>query len=99
MGMWLRVPDINGLDKIDQEVPNGMAMREKTLAISRGTNFSLCIMNVGLLAEVAPAFYQLPMNTDICNARLDRFGDIWSGYILKKLVDVRADRPTFDSGF
>lgn len=94
MGMWLQVPDINGLDKIDQEIPNGAAMREKRLAISHGTNFSLCIMNVGLLAEVAPAFYQLPMNTDICNARLDRFGDIWSGYILKRLVDVRNDLIT-----
>lgn len=94
MGMWLKVPDINGLDKIDHQLPNGVGMREPTLAVSTGTNFSLCIMNVALLAEAVPAFYQLPMNTDICNARLDRFGDIWSGYILKKLADVRDDLVT-----
>jgi hypothetical protein len=94
MGMWLQVPDINGLDKIDHDIPAGVAMREKLLAVRSGTNFSLCIMNVALLAEAVPAFYQLPMNTEICNARLDRFGDIWSGYILKKLADVRGDLIT-----
>ena len=94
MGMWLQVPDINGLDKIDHEVPDGVAMREPTLAVSKGTNFSLCIMNVGFLAEIVPAFYQLPMNVEICGVRLDRFGDIWSGYILKRLADVRGDLIT-----
>ncbi|MEE8452905.1 MAG: hypothetical protein V3R99_13350 [Thermoguttaceae bacterium] len=94
MGMWLKVPDINGLDKIDHEVPDGVSMREPRLAVAPGTNFSLCIMNVGILAEAIPAFYQLPMNIEICNARLDRFGDIWSGYILKKLADVRGDLVT-----
>lgn len=94
MGMWLKVPDINGLDKLDHEIPDGVAMHERQLAVASGTNFSLCIMNVGILAEAVPAFYQLPMNIEICNARLDRFGDIWSGYILKKLADVRGDLVT-----
>lgn len=91
MGLWLKVPDINGLDKLDKEVPEGIAIKEDTLAIAKGTNFSLCIMNVAILTEAIPAFYQLPMNIRICNAQLDRFGDIWSGYILKRLADVRGD--------
>jgi len=49
---------------------------------------------VAFLAEIVPAFYQLPMNVRVCNARLDRFGDIWSGYILKKLTDIRGDLIT-----
>lgn len=91
MGMWLKVPDINGLDKIGKEIPDGVALKEGVLAMGKDTNFSLCIMNVGFLAEVVPAFYQLPMNIDVCNAKLDRFGDIWSGYILKRLTDIRGD--------
>ena len=27
IGMWLQVPDINGLDKIEQDIPSGTAMR------------------------------------------------------------------------
>jgi hypothetical protein len=94
MGMWLQVPDINGLDKIKGDTPQSVGLKEEKLAISIGTNFSLCIMNVAFLAELVPAFYQLPMNVEVCNARLDRFGDIWSGYILKKLTDIRGDLIT-----
>jgi hypothetical protein len=50
--------------------------------------------DLAFLAEIVPAFYQLPMNVGVCNARLDRFGDIWSGYILKKLIDIRGDLIT-----
>jgi len=94
MGMWLQVPDINGLDKINGDIPQSVGLKEERLAIASGTNFSLCIMNVAFLAELVPAFYQLPMNVEVCNARLDRFGDIWSGYILKKLTDIRGDLIT-----
>ena len=94
MGMWLKVPDINGLDKIDGDIPQSVSLKEERLAISSGTNFSLSIMNVAFLAEIVPAFYQLPMNVEVCDARLDRFGDIWSGYILKKLADIRGDLVT-----
>ncbi|RMF84220.1 MAG: hypothetical protein D6736_19740 [Nitrospinota bacterium] len=94
MGMWLQVPDINGIDKIAGDVPQSVDLKEERLAIAPGTSFSLCIMNVAFLAEIVPAFYQLPMNAPVCNARLDRFGDIWSGYILKKLADIRGDLLT-----
>jgi hypothetical protein len=94
MGMWLQIPDINGLDKINGDIPQSVGLKEERLAISPGTNFSLSIMNVAFLTEIVPAFYQLPMNVEVCNARLDRFGDIWSGYILKKLADIRGDLIT-----
>jgi hypothetical protein len=94
MGMWLQVPDINGLDKINGDIPQSVGLKEERLAIASGTNFSLCIMNTAFLAELVPAFYQLPMNVEVCNARVDRFGDIWSGYILKRLTDIRGDLIT-----
>lgn len=94
MGMWLKVPDINGLDKIDGDIPVSVGLKEKRLTVSPGTNFSLCIMNVAFLTEIVPAFYQFPMNVEVCNGRIDRFGDIWSGYILKKLTDMRGEHIT-----
>ncbi len=94
MGMWLQVLDVNGLDKISGDIPHSVGLKEERLAILPGTNFSLCIMNVAFLTEIVPAFYQLPMNVKVCNGHLDRFGDIWSGYILKKLTDIRGDLIT-----
>ncbi|MFG0334275.1 MAG: hypothetical protein ACF8TS_12995 [Maioricimonas sp. JB049] len=94
MGMWTKVPDINGLDKLGVDVPEAISVREPCLAIGRGTEFSLCIMNVAIMAEAIPAFYQLPMGASVCGHRLDRFGDIWSGYILKRLTDIKGDLVT-----
>ncbi len=94
MGLWLNVPDVNGVDKLERELPTSVAAKEARLAIASGTNFSLCIMNVCFLGELAPAFYQLPMNVVVGDGKLDRFGDIWAGYILKKLVDVAGDAIT-----
>ncbi len=94
MGMWLKVPDINGLDKLEHPMPDSIGVHDDLLAVARGTAFSLCIMNVAILGEALPAFYQLPMNIPVADARLDRFGDIWSGYILKRLADVRGDLVT-----
>ena len=42
--------------------------------------------------EIIPAIYQLPMNEPIIpNWQIDRYGDIWGGYICKKLIDIKGD--------
>lgn len=94
MGMWTQVPDINGLDKLGKDIPHSDDVVEPCLAVGPETNFSLCIMNVAILGEAIPAFYQLQMNVELCGMQLDRFGDIWSGYILKKLADIKGDLVT-----
>jgi hypothetical protein len=42
--------------------------------------------------EVLPAIYQLPMHVETLPGWVvDRYGDIWGGFILKTLMDVRGD--------
>ena len=94
VGLWTQVPDINGLDKLGVETPTSVGLKQDCVAVGPGSMFSLTIMNVAILAEALPAFYQLPMGVNVCDTQLDRFGDIWSGYILKKLTDIRGDLVT-----
>lgn len=46
--------------------------------------FPMCGMNVAFKTEIIPAFYFLLMGKDY---PFDRFGDIWSGVIIKKICD------------
>lgn len=46
--------------------------------------FPMCGMNIAFKPEIIPAFYFLLMGKDY---PFDRFGDIWSGIIIKKICD------------
>ena len=94
LGLWLGVPDINGFDKLGLECPTSHGLHQDRVALASQVMASLSSMNVAFLSELVPAYYQLPMGFPICNSRLDRFGDIWSGYILKRLADRLGDLIT-----
>ena len=94
MGLWTAVPDINGIDKLGRDVPRSVALHHDRVAIAPETQLSLCIMNVAFRATIVPAFYQLPMDLRVGSLRIDRFGDIWAGYIFKRLADRRGELIT-----
>jgi hypothetical protein len=49
-------------------------------------------MNMQFRREVLPAVYQLPMHVPVLpHWVIDRYGDIWGGFILKTLMDIRGD--------
>jgi len=49
-------------------------------------------MNTALVSRVIPAFYQIYMNS-MC---IDRFDDIWSGILLKKIAGHLGDNLSID---
>lgn len=82
-GMWAGVPDLDGMTQMTH--PNVQA---KVLArvepIPKGTAVTGCIMNCAFRREFTPNFYQLLMGKDW---PFDRWGDIWSGLIAKRICD------------
>ena len=97
LGLWQGVFDVNAVDKIHLEryaFPEA-ALRAPAVVVPPGTLASACSMNMHFRAEVVPAIYQLPMHVEVIpNGVIDRYGDIWGGYILKTVMDVRGDRFT-----
>jgi hypothetical protein len=52
-------------------------------------------MNMHFRRALVPAAYQLPMHIEVMpDWVIDRYGDIWGGFILKTLMDMRGDRFT-----
>ena len=94
LGLWKGVFDVNAIDKItgptyshpDAELVDGSVIIEK------GKLVSVCSMNMQFRRELIPAVYQLPMHVEVMpNWVVDRYGDIWGGFILKTLMDLKDE--------
>ena len=50
--------------------------------VQKGLMLPICVMNVAFKRELVPIYYQLPPGP------YQRFHDIWSGFIMKKIIDA-----------
>ena len=89
MGVWDNVLDLNGIDKIQREIPTDPGLRGDRNLVALG-NIPVCGMNTAFRADLTPAHFFLP-DLWIDGWQLSRHDDIWGGYVLKKLMDKRGD--------
>jgi hypothetical protein len=94
LGLWRGVLDINAIDSVspeDGDFPEAR-LQSENVVVPMGALVSVCSGNMQFRREVIPAIYQLPMNVEIMPSwRINRYGDIWGGFILKTLMDRRGD--------
>ncbi len=93
MGVWDNVLDLNGIDKLEREVPAEPGLRGDRNYVALG-NIPVCGMNTAFAAELTPAYFFLP-DVQFEGWTLSRHDDIWGGYIVKKLMDVRGELLTY----
>ncbi len=97
LGLWRGVFDVNAVDKLQLTdwVQQDARLQVPAVRIPHGTWISVCSMNMQFRRRLIPAVYQLPMAVDVGGRwSIDRYGDIWGGYILKALMDIRGDIMT-----
>ncbi len=94
LGLWSGAFDINAVDKVTgarYEFPEAR-LAHPSVAVAPGKLVSVCSMNMQFRREVLPASFQLPMHVPVVpGGVIDRYGDIWGGFILKTLIDIRGD--------
>jgi len=94
LGLWKNIFDINGIDKIQGPEychPNA-SLKMPSVIIEEGKLISVCSMNMQFKRELIPAVYQLPMHVEVMSDwMVDRYGDIWGGFILKTLMDLKGE--------
>lgn len=93
VGIWDGILDLNGIDKLHSGEPGDPALAAATNRVALG-NIPVCGMNTTFAAELAPAYFFLP-DVWVHGWQLSRHDDIWGGYVLKKLMDLRGDLVTF----
>jgi len=94
LGLWRDVFDVNAIDKINGPAfafPDP-ALHFESVIVPAGKLVSVCSMNMQFRRSVIPAVYQLPMHVEVMpHWVIDRYGDIWGGFILKVLMDKRGE--------
>ncbi|PWV36997.1 MAG: hypothetical protein DJ555_04440 [Desulfurococcaceae archaeon] len=97
MGLWTGHPDLDALTVLylggmDGRAPvESVGIKDERIIPLPGNYFAVCSMNTSFSKEIVPAFYQLYMKY----MDIDRFEDIWSGIIIKKIADSIGDRICF----
>lgn len=82
-GGWTGVPDLDGLTQ--QRAPwNGAAFSPEIIPVPVGSALTCCAMNFAFPAWFAVCSWQLP----VLAGRYDRWCDIWSGMIQKRVADA-----------
>ena len=100
LGLWRGIFDINAIDKINGPDWNHSEIKLKydNVLIPKDILISVCSMNMQFRKELIPAVFQFPMHVEIFkNWHIDRYGDIWGGFLLKRLMDIKGDPITVGS--
>ena len=94
LGLWKGIFDVNAIDKIKGPAyhhPDAKLIKPSVI-VERDKLISVCSMNMQFRRELIPAVYQLPMHVEVMPGWVvDRYGDIWGGFVLKTLMDLKGD--------
>ena len=95
LGLWRGYLDVGGVDRIgadDAQYPSARLLLDQVV-VPPGTLVTMCSGNMQFRRAAIPAIYQWPMAVEVVRGwKINRFGDIWGGFVLKTLMDRRGDR-------
>ena len=89
-GLWLDDPDVDALTRLTL-APQGRAARPESVLLAPGTWSPINTQNTAMLREALPAYYYVRMGFPLQGMRIDRFGDILSGYFLQAVAKHLGD--------
>jgi hypothetical protein len=91
MGLWLGVPDADAATHLIEPVTI-KGIKSEQVMLAPGTFCPINTQNTAFHKDVLPCYYYVLMGAQIEGLKLDRYGDIWSGYFAKKIIDKVDDR-------
>ncbi|HYM13035.1 MAG TPA: hypothetical protein VEU62_20010 [Bryobacterales bacterium] len=85
-GLWIEDPDIDAVTRLYREFKTTRLSAEPVI-LGPEANSPINTQNTAVCRQAVPAYYYVVMGDDLGGAKIDRYGDIWSGYFLKKCAD------------
>ncbi|MFP5304970.1 MAG: hypothetical protein ACLGI7_03990, partial [Gammaproteobacteria bacterium] len=82
-GLWLDDPDVDALTRLALG-PRAAAAAPQAVLLAPETWSPINTQNTGLMRAAIPAYYYIRMGFPLQGLRIDRFGDILSGYFVQK---------------
>ena len=86
VGLWLNDPDVDSITRISRDIKT-IKFIDKKIALDIGIWSPINSQNTALHIDFLPAYYFVLMGEKLDNLIIDRYGDIWSGFFVKKVMD------------
>lgn len=78
-GLWLKDPDVDGISWLVNPQKSN-SWDEKSIVLAPRTWTPVNTQNTGLHRDVVPSYYFIRMGYPVGGTKIDRYGDIFSGY-------------------
>jgi hypothetical protein len=85
-GLWLGNPDVDAATRLTCNLI-AKGAKARSFALQPGTWSPINTQNTAVARRAIPAYYYVRMLEDLPGAKLDRYGDIWSGYFLTRCAE------------
>jgi hypothetical protein len=93
-GLWLEDPDVDAVTRLNEQV-RVTALNKQRIMMDNGTWAPINTQNTAFSRDVLPCFYYVVMGEPIQGMYIDRYGDIWAGYLARKVIDGIGDSVTY----
>lgn len=90
LGLWEGEPDVDAVTRLNETV-KVLSNSSRKIVLAKGTNSPINTQNTAVHHDAILAYYYIPMGVTINGNNIDRYGDIWSGYFVKKVIDHMGD--------
>ena len=95
MGLWAVDPDADAVTYLANPTKIlGMKDGYESIMLSPDTFAPINTQNTAFHRKVLPCYYFILMNASLRGLKIDRYGDIWSGFLVKKAIDKMNERVT-----
>lgn len=93
-GLWLDDPDVDAITRLNEPIRAVSASPERIM-LAPGVYSPMNTQNTAFHRDVLPCYYFITMDVVIDGNKIDRYGDIWSGFFALKVINHMNDRVSF----
>jgi hypothetical protein len=88
-GLWFRDPDADAVTNLAEPVKI-IRLNKQQVMLAPKTYAPLNTQNTAVHIDLLPAYYYVRMGLPIEGLKIDRYGDIWQGYFVQKLMHAQG---------
>lgn len=93
LGLWTGEPDADAVTHLNGPITSlGLNSNFDQIILAPGVFSPINTQNTAFHRSILPCYYYVLMGLKVEGLILDRYGDIWSGYFAKKVMDKVGDR-------
>jgi len=89
-GVWLSDPDVDAMTRLTQ-APHIRSAEPHSIRLGERTWTPINTQNTSIARDAIAAYYYVRMGFSLGGLRIDRYGDIISGYLIAKCVKTRGE--------